>query len=300
MTLSESAIFVSGPEGIPDPVTGGQITLKDDVGNEEILTEFEAGKYATAVDGMQGTIGRTYWIEIQLNEKIYQSKPEKMLPVVSAESLEFELSTEQRINPAGNFVDVNLITIFVNTRFPSQTEQSFLKWNSFGIYQFPDANPFNQKICYVAEDIDFDKVVVADSKKINNGFLQKQLIVTREIDFRFAFRYCFKVIQQSITKNTYEFWMAVGTEFERSGNIFETPPGKIEGNIFDVNDDKIDVLGMFSASAVDTIELLVLRDDAGSPRHICNDFSTDSDVLSRCDNCLVIPNSSIVKPLCFD
>lgn len=35
VTLSESAIFVSGPEGIPDPVTGATITLKDDLATKK-------------------------------------------------------------------------------------------------------------------------------------------------------------------------------------------------------------------------------------------------------------------------
>ena len=301
VNLSESAQFVVGPDGIPDPVTGASITLKDDLGNEEVLTEIETGKYATAADGMQGTVGRSYWIDIQIGEKNYQSQPEEMLPVVSAESLEFELSTEQQINPAGNFVDVNLITILLNTRLPNTSEQTFLKWNSFGIYKFPEsgsAGNTNPKNCYVSENIDFDRVIVADSKEIVGDFLQKEPIITREINFRFAFRYCFKVLQQSITREAYFFWSGVAEELDRSGNIFEVPPGKIRGNIFNKDDISEDVLGYFSAVAIDTIDILITGDDAGLPLQKCAERADITD--GSCGNCLSLSKSSIIKPNCFD
>jgi len=297
--LSESAIFVSGPEGIPDAVTGAKITLKDDLGNEEVLTEIEDGKYATSAGGIHGTIGRTYWISIQIGQEVYESKPEEMLPVVSAESLEFELSTEERFNLANNLEEVNLINVLVNTGFSNELEQTFLKWNTFGIYQLPEVglleNGFSPKICYVTDNIDFDNVVVVDSKDVLSGFLQKEQVISEEINFRFAFRYCFKIIQQSINKDTYDFWLGVSQELERSGNIFEVPPGKIRGNIVSVNGEE--VLGLFSAIATDTISLLVSSQDVGRPLQLCNSFGA---IPNRCVDCERGINSTLIRPSCFD
>jgi len=48
---------------------------------------------------------------------------------------------------------------------------------------------------------------------------------------------------------------------------------------------------------VDTIELLVLSAEVGSPRQKCTEFSQ---FLQICTSCLSASNSSLVKPSCFD
>lgn len=297
VTLTESASFVSGPEGDPDRVTGATVKILDDLGTVEILTEIEAGKYNTRADGIKGKIRNTYWIEIEVNEKTYQSRPEKMQPIISAESLEIVLGSEEQFNRAGNLEMVNFVNLLVNTQFPNTGQSSYLKWNISGAYQFPDRNTFDPRTCYITENLDFDNVIVAASTDVANNFLQKQKILTTEADFRFAFRYCFKVAQQAITAEAYNFWSGVTEEIERSGSILETIPGKIKGNLFNPKDREEEVLGFFAAAAVDTIELVVLKEEAGSPRQKCTEYSR---FLQVCTGCLSAPNSSLIKPACFD
>jgi len=297
--LTESAQFAPGSIGIPDAVVGATVKIMDDQGNEEILQEFEDGEYRTAANGIRGTVGRSYQIELAVNGKTYQSKPEEMLPVNSAESLDFEVNTGERVNEAGNFVSSTAVTIMVNTFFPNNDNGSFLKWSAFGVYEYweiASSSNLNAEICYVTEKIDFDNVSVASSEQIEGDFLQKQRVISKEIDFRFSSRYCFNVIQQSITKAAYDFWSAVGSEFERSGNIFETPPGKIRGNIFNVADENEEVLGFFSASAVDTISILLSKNDVGNPPPQCQPFPRGPE---SCSNCLLLNNSTKTKPACW-
>ncbi len=297
VTLTESAPFVSGPEGDPDRVTGAIVKILDNLGNVAILTEIEEGKYSTSADGIRGQVGNSYWVEIEVNEKQYQSRPEKMPALISAESLEIELSSEEQFNRAGNLETINFVNLLVNTQFPNTEPSSFLKWNISGVYQFPDRNTFDPRTCYITENLNFDNVTVAASTDIANNFLQKQEILTTEADFRFAFRYCFKVAQQAITVEAYNFWSGVAEEKERSGSILETIPGKIKGNVFNTQDNEEEVLGFFAAAAVDTIELLVSKEEVGSPRQKCTELSR---FLQVCSSCLSAPNSSLVKPACFD
>ncbi len=298
--LTESAQFTAGAAGIPDLVSGAIIKIRDDQGIEETLVESEAGEYRTAVDGIRGRVGRTYQIEIELNGKTYSSEPETMLPVVSAESLEVEVATNEELNDAGNFVTSTAITVLVNTNFPEGTDGSFLRWSTFGEYEYAEIGSqgnLNPQICYITENIDFDNVVVASSEEVAGDFLQKQPVITRVVDFRFTARYCFHVVQQSITKNAYDFWSAVGAEFDRSGNIFETPPGKIKGNIYNKADEQEEVLGFFSASAVDTITILVEGREVGNPTPQCRPFPRGPE---SCTNCLLINNSTRIKPACWE
>ena len=245
-------------------------------------------------------IGRTYTLEVQTNGNTYQSLPEEILPVVSAESLETEVVTGQRQNAAGNFVNSTDITVQVNTSFPINENGSFLRWTSFGIYEYAEIGSqgnLNPQICYVTEDVDFDNVSVASSRNVTNNFIQRQPVLTRTVDFRFTARYCFNVVQHSISEAAYNFWSAVGAEFERSGNIFEPPPGKIVGNLFNVANPEEEVLGFFGASAVDTITLLVQGREVGNPIPECRPFPRGPE---SCTNCLLLTNSTRVRPPCCD
>ena len=298
--ISESAEFASGPAGSPDPVSGAIVRLRDDVGNEETLTEFVNGEYRTAENGLRGTIGRTYTLEVQVNGNTYQSQPEEILPVVSAESLETEVLTGERQNEAGNFVSSTDVRVMVNTSFPINENGSFLRWTSFGVYEYAEIGSqgnLNPQICFVTEDVDFDNVSVASSEEVVDNFIQRQPVLTRVVDFRFTARYCFNVVQHSITESAFNFWSAVGDEFERSGNIFEAPPGKINGNIFNVANAEDEVLGFFGASAVDTITILVEGREVGNPIPQCRPFPRGPE---SCTNCLLLNNSTRVRPPCWE
>ncbi len=298
--LAESADFVSGPAGTPDIVSGATVIIRDNQGHEEILTEFLNGEYRTANTGIQGVVGNTYQIEIQWNGKTYMSQPETILPVVSAESLETEVRDIEELNEAGNFVNATKIDVKVNTFFPTSDNGSYLRWTSFGTYEYAEIGSqgnLNPDICYVTEDVDFDNVAVASSNEVNGDFLEKQLVLTRNVDYRFTDNYCFSVVQHSITEAAYEFWSAVQEEFERTGNIFETPPSKIRGNVYNVNDDREEVLGFFSASAVDTIKILINGPEAGNPSPQCVPFPPGP---PSCFNCLSLSNSTLTKPECFE
>ena len=292
ITVQQSANFSSGADGLFRPVTDATIKLVSDAGEEEILTELPMGVYVSDANGIRGTIGRTYHLEIETGGQTYQSIPEYLHPVISPQSIDIEVSTEEEINEAGNFVERDNVSFFINTNIPN--ERSFLKWNSFGIYEFIEIG-LDGRICYVTEDIDLDIVVVVDSENIATDLLEKQKINERPINDRFSARYCVNIIQQSITERAYNFWSTVAEEFERSGGIFESPPGKIQGNIFNVADESEVVLGYFSASAVDTIRRLIQPSEVGIPRPLCR-FNRQDDV---CTNCLLIPKSTQEKPPCW-
>lgn len=292
VTLQQSARFSSGADGVFSPVTGGQVKLVDDLGTTELLTELPMGEYVTAEDGMQGQIGRIYHLEIEVEGQNYQSKPEYLHPVISPESIDIAVATESRINTAGNFVEQEIISFFVNT--PLATERSFLKWNAYGIYEFWEIG-LDGRLCYVTEDIDLDKAVVVDSENVEGDFLSKQEVNERIVSDKFSSRYCINIIQQSITEGAYNFWSAVASEFERNGGIFEIPLGKIQGNIYNVADESAPVLGYFSASAVDTIRRMVQAAEVGIPRPLCR-FNRREEI---CTNCLLISNSTQEKPACW-
>lgn len=297
--LSTSAQFSAGIEGFTTPISNATVIIRDDKGNEETLTEVVDGEYQTAVNGIQGTVGNTYELEVQWNGQVYKSSSETLMPVVSADSLSFEVEDIQRINEAGNFVDATEVSVLLNTSFPPSDDGSYLRWTTFGIYEYAEigsSGNLNPDVCYVTEDIDFDNVVVASSNDIQGNYLQSQKVITRDVNFKFTDAYCFNVVQHSITASAYEFWSAVAAEFERSGNIFETPPATLRGNIYNPSDESELVLGYFGVSATDTIKILVLGPEVGNPSPQCVPFPPGP---PPCYDCLLLPNSTYAEPECW-
>ena len=298
--LAKSSQFNSVTQGAGEKITNAVVKISDDAGNIETLTEIEDGLYQTAPNGLQGTVGRTYTLEIEYNGQTYFSHPEKMRPVVSPASLETEYTIEQDFNDAGNLVNIETVSLFVNTPFPTDEEVAYLRWNVQGTYEYderPTPDHINPLTCYISENIDFDNVAVSSSEGVTDNFLQKEKLLSRGVNYKFAIGYCFTVIQQSLTKEAYEFWEKVGAEFERTGDIFETPPSKIKGNIFNEKNAEEFVLGYFSASAVDTSHLLVLGVDVGSPRPQCQPWPPPP---ATCTNCLLIANSTLERSACWE
>lgn len=297
--FAKSAQVSTLSQGFSERLTGAIIKILDDAGNDEILTETEAGVYQTAPDGIRGTVGRTYFLEIEYDGKTFLSNPEKLRPVSSAQSLETEFKIEQDFNDQGNLINVEKVTLFVNTPFATDEDIAYMKWNVSGIYEYPElmtAAHFNPKTCYVSENIDFDNVVVQSSEGLSDNFLQKEELLSRNVNYKFYLGYCFTVVQQSLTKEAYEFWEIVGAEFERSGDIFETPPSKIRGNLYNPDNTDELILGYFSASAVDTSRILVLGTDVGNPRPQCTHWPAPP---ATCFNCLMLPRSTHDLPVCW-
>jgi hypothetical protein len=69
--------------------TGATVVIRDDQGNSETLTEKSSGNYYTS--SFQGFVGRTYSISIKTADgSMYESSPEKMLPVGDFSNLRYE------------------------------------------------------------------------------------------------------------------------------------------------------------------------------------------------------------------
>lgn len=85
------AIPVSADAQIGEPAfeSGATVIIQDDTGNKEALEEKLSGHYYT--NSIQGVVGRSYYITISTKDgSVYQSAPEKMLPVGNIKNLNYE------------------------------------------------------------------------------------------------------------------------------------------------------------------------------------------------------------------
>ncbi len=287
-------------EKISDPVSGATILIRDDAGNSEYYFETEDGVYELAGNEVKGIPGRSYSIEIILDDvnRVYQSVPEVMPRTLARDSIYYEFDTIQRLNDYGNSIDVDVIRVMRNTQIQQTSTPMYLKWEidevyKFTEYDFPD--PFNvpPPSCYITDYPNPQTIHLFDGSELKEGPLEPEIMAERRLDDTFYQIHYMNVIQYSITRKAHDYWKQVDQIVNQSGTVFDLPPANAKSNISNVNDPSETVLGYFHAARVDSSRFFVVRFDL--PVNIFNPCSTLNG--DNCNGgCQKIKNSSPQPP----
>ena len=293
--LSRSADFSESQFGIVGPETGASVAIISNTNETAILTEVEPGVYETNFGEIVGTIGSSYYLEVTTNDgKTYQSCLEMLQPVTPVDNLSYESVKEEEISSAGNIVTKNFVKVFADTEIPNNPENVYFKWDMFGEYEFfENIELLNARTCYIEENININNIAIFSGESLTGRQLRGQEIVKKEVDFQFGGMYCFHVYQKSLSREAYQYWKNTKSLIEISGSLFDEPPGQIRGNMFNINDPSEEVLGYFSASAVDTSRLFIPGLTLEGAVRIC---AESGELPPTCNDCLSIENSSLQRP----
>ena len=264
-----------------------KVTISDDVGTSEVLTEKEAGTYQTKEGGIQGTVGRSYSIKIETKDgKVYESIPDKMKPVGDLDSLYYESESYLPLNDQTRygfrfFIDASGVPDIDN----------LVRWKFTGVFQIfaepklhtrppectPDPRPCSgwilgefglQKVsedctcctCWVTRYE--DKPHVSDNRFVSNGKAKRIEVGFIPLEY-FPFlkgKYRAEVKQMSLSKEAFAYWQLILSQKDGAASLFQPPTGKIRSNIFEKNGNG-QVLGFFYSSAIKTKQLYLSHGD---------------------------------------
>lgn len=279
------------------PVQNADVKVLDDNG-ESFVFLFDDNSNNYINNRLQLKENSIYSLEVVYDGIIYKSQTESLDLAIPIDSLFYVYSVEQVTNSAGNIQDKSWVYLYANSNLP-QDEEIYLKYGIKGIYEFREITTLgnlNPDHCFIDEIIDFDNISLVNNFDLENGKLKNQKVFRRAVDYRFNVNYCMKVYQERISKDAFNFWRLVENEFTRTGDIFEKPPGVLRGNITEQSPTDISVVGLFSVIAVDSLNILIKPSQVGSPQGICSNMTGFADA---CFDCLVIRNSSLTRPECF-
>ena len=270
------------------------------------LSHVGPGLYQTDPQDLIGRIGNTYTVQVIMeNGAIYRSEPEKLLPVTPILNVDFDFVREPILNEVENVSEQKRVKIKLDTHVPDNLENVFFKWNVIGEYEFKEEEALTDIFretgvgtelftCYVADIIRGGDVSVFDGTDNAGTRLLQQEIKSIDVNYKFSFNYCAHIEQQSLTSGAYQFWSAVNLAKNRSGTLFETIPGRITGNIKNINNPEEEVLGYFYASSVVNRRLFIPPDSVSRPVSPC--LVIDPAFRSSCMNCLELENSTRAIP----
>jgi Domain of unknown function (DUF4249) len=250
-------------------VKGAVVRIRDDSGNETVLSEVSAGHYITDVNKFTGIVGKRYILYIRTSSGVeYQSDTCKMLGVSLIDQVTFRKSVK---NSDNGINDLTGISIFVDGHATSK-ENCYLRWDfneNWKIvvpfppeYAFSGSNVFTaiaekNKYCWrtgksqgilIYSFQDQDSPVVKD---------QELYFVVPSTSDRFSVRYSIGVNQYVISQKEFEFWNKLKETNEDVGGMFERQPYSITGNIKNIRDPKEPVLGYFQVASCSSKRLYI-------------------------------------------
>jgi Domain of unknown function (DUF4249) len=278
-----------------DWVRAAQVSILDDQGKQEQLTEVSPGNYQTRT--FQGTIGKSYHIHFSTQDGFtYESDPELLLPVGDMYNLHSEF--EEKVSPIG--IDPgnppNGFNILLDADvLPEQNGLVRWRWTGTfeiqahpelrmqaiatktGIVIIPDPEPcsgfevvsgrrieqFGTCTCCFCWVTQYDDVPLLSDKR----FVVNNKITNYKIDFlqanrRFLYdKYKLEVEQMSLSQVAYDFWKKVAAQESQGSNLFQTPPPPTTGNMKALTEGAMPVSGIFSASAIKKQTLVVNRSE---------------------------------------
>ena len=265
LSLSSS---VNEPELIA--LGGCSVSIMDNHGNEEFLTEEEVGVYRTAINGIQGKPGRKYKVLIITEEgKQYASAFEQLNVSTQIESVYPKIEYQE--NPEGLY-HIEGLRFYLDTYLAEQDTNYYL-WRLESTFKF-NANHFVRYIfdgtiefftpidslytCYrtaSVKQIYAYSTVDLNEPKINAFPLNYVTTLSKEL----SLRYSLHVKQMSITASAYTFWKSLEELNSESGSLYTKQPYQVRGNVINVEDENEPVLGYFIVAGISEKRIYVDR-----------------------------------------
>lgn len=252
------------------PVTSATVVIMDLDGNQETLTETNPGTYKTSVNGIQGIVGQSYKIKIDLtNGKHYESGFEKILPPVGIENV----YAEEEVQEAQNNIEADEegFQFYVDSKQASssktyfywQIEETYKYHSDYQIAYYYDGtvhdsteqNPLGFASVQNRDTLFYcwKTQLVPELFSFSTEYLSTPTVSKFPIHFipftdeRLQYRYSVLVKQYTISESAYIFLDKLKQQNASQSSTFSSQPFYIQGNISNTENQTEPVLGYFMA-----------------------------------------------------
>jgi len=255
-TIKLSKSLPLGEVSAAKPVSGGYVTISDNLGNEVSLAESVPGTYLTP-PSFCGVIGRSYTLHIRTNTGSgnfnYESYPTEMVPVPPIDSLYYEKIVIEK--PEGFFKGVDACQIKLDTYDP-QNKCKFYRWDFSETWEFRLLFDVPNQKCWIndkSHSINIKSTAAFDEARIKSYPVN---YITNVTD-RLKTEYSILVNQYSLNEDEYIYWEKIQNIAVQVGGLYDIIPASVPSNINCVENPAEKVLGYFSVSAKSSKRLFI-------------------------------------------
>ena len=262
-TIKLSSSIPLGAKGIARPVTGCNVTISDDLGNNFSLTESSAGTYVTDTAQFMGEIGRFYTLHIHANAFYknlnFESYPVEMKPVAPIDSLYYEKVAIEKYN------GVSLkegCQVYLNTHDPTN-QIKFYRWEYEETWEFHlPYTSITNKTCWLSNNS--NEINIKNTSALKEARVERYPInFISNLSDRLNVKYSILVKQYSLNEDEYLYWEKLQSITEQAGGLYDKIPSATSSNVYCVDDPKVKVLGYLSVSACTSKRIFIKDNFAG-------------------------------------
>jgi len=234
-------------------VTGAQLKITDNTGLEVELKETSDGVYSTIDPNFQGVIGNSYKLQIVLNNEVYESDLETLKKPVSIDKVYWEYKNKDKATRG--------VQLFVDSH-DSTNSTHYYAWEFDETWKFKVpidviGKP-EWKECYkYTSSTNFN---IASSTQRKGDIIERQpLLFIGENTNRIYIRYSMLAKQYSLTEQAYKFFNDLITLNQNQGTLFDPIPYSLVGNIKNLSNKDMPVLGYFLVAGVSEKRIFIDR-----------------------------------------
>ncbi len=291
---------------VPVAVNGACVKLIDSQNNSEEFRANGAGNYEMSGVLIKGTPGMSYHIEIVLPDGTeIVSEPERLpTSTIPDFSIEWEQGLFTTTTSLG--IDVETPVVYGSLKIDNinTEEKTFVLWEIEEVYQFLQLIQFIQFTppppCYITRPIGSTEIRLFSSEDFDGNSIEENQFFMREIDDSFLRKRIFTITQLSITESNFRHLENIKTLNENTGSIFDSPPGRVIGNLRSTNSDVV-VHGYFQAVNYSVFRFAIYPDEIPNlPSLVRTHGCSDGRPEPPCWDCSLLANSTFTRPSFFD
>ncbi|MGF1533697.1 MAG: DUF4249 domain-containing protein [Bernardetiaceae bacterium] len=195
-------------------ISGAQVSISDDTGNEMIFREDSPGFYVPTDPAFKGEVGRTYSLSVQVQEEFFRASSQ-LLPVTQIDSLTVRYVAGRPFRDDGYY-------LYFFAKEPPN-EKNFYRWRVYLNDSLFDG---------------FDDILLADDRFVQDN------IENLELPYAFDLGDTVALEQYSINEDVFDYYSDLLSLAGNDGGLFSPPPVNPRTNISNGG------LGIFSASSL--------------------------------------------------
>jgi Domain of unknown function (DUF4249) len=249
--------------GLPQVESDAVVRIQELFGQIWTLNNSHDGKYS--VVNLKLTTEQKYKLVIITPDgKEYESDYVSYVKTPEIDSVSW------KDEPGGVRIAVNTHDPFNNTHYYRWTyDETWQYKSSISGYYYQNGQVYSRTtwdygVCWKSA---FSKSIFISSTAALSQDRVADYVLTSvpQVSRKLHDRYSMLVRQTAISKEAYQYWLAIKRNNESLGNFLSPLPTQLNGNIHNVNDIKEPVLGFFCASTVTRKRILIDRQKISGP-----------------------------------
>lgn len=242
-------------QNVGQPVSGAQIKIIDNEGLEEVLKETDKGVYVTTDSSFTGIAGKSYKLQIIIEDEVFESEMETLIPPVQIDSVFWEHIKVNKQNDA--------IQLLVATHDPNNKTR-YYGWDYYDTWKYlvpiDDSDHPDRREGY-ASSTNYNFYIASTINRHADIIERQPLLLIGEDINKLHLRYSILVTQYAYSEKAFKYLKDLVSLNQNQGSLFDPIPYSLTGNIKCVSDRNLPILGYFIVAGASEKRIFIDRNE---------------------------------------